>query len=269
MAIQSANTSGFDFSDATVVVTGAGAGIGLAIAQAFHAAGARVALGDINKDTVERAGATLADGRVFSGIVDVRNETSVHTFFAAAERAMGPVTIAVANAGVFPNCPVLDMPLDEWDRVMDTNLRGTFLTCQAAARSMTAGERPGKIITISSGAHASARLGGSHYCASKAGIVMFTKVLAMELAAQQINVNCIAPGYINTRLPNASVDPDFQNAMLRNIPWRRFGTPAEVAQSALFLASPAAEYVTGEVLAVNGGAFAGRAYLPLNKPKPR
>ena len=259
----------FDFSGATVVVTGAGSGIGLAIAQAFHAAGARVALGDMNKDAVERTAAGLGGERIFSGGVDVRDEASVEAFFTAAEQALGPVTVVVANAGIFPNCPVLEMPVTEWDRVMDTNLRGTFLTCQAAARSMVAGERPGKIITISSGAHASARLGGSHYCASKAGIVMFTKVLAMELAPQHINVNCIAPGYITTKPDNAAVDPAFQHAMLRNIPWGRFGTPAEVAQSALFLASSAAEYVTGEVLAVNGGAFAGRAYLPLNRPQPR
>lgn len=258
-------TSGFDFHAATVVVTGAGSGIGLAIAQAFAAAGARVALGDMNLEAVEGAAAP-GHGRAYAGGVDVRDERSVNDFFAAAEGALGPVTIAVANAGVFPNCPVLEMPVGEWDRVMETNLRGTFLTCQVAARRMTAGRRPGKIITVSSGAHASARLGGSHYCASKAGVVMFTKVLAMELAAQRINVNCIAPGYINTRPDAAIVDPDFQDAMLRNIPWGRLGTPAEVAQSALFLASPAADYITGEVLAVNGGAFAGRAYLPLNNP---
>ncbi len=269
MSQQSASMPGFDFGTEMVIITGAGAGIGLAIAQAFHAAGARVALGDINQDTVRRAGAALGDPRVFSGIIDVRDEKSVHAFFDAAEQTLGPATIAVANAGVFPNCPVIDMPAEEWDRVMETNLRGTFLTCQAAARSMTVGGRPGRIITIASGAHASARLGGSHYCASKAGVVMFTKVLAMELAAQRINVNCVAPGYINTKPDTAAVDPDFQNAMLRNIPWGRFGTPAEVAHSALFLASPAADYITGEVLAVNGGAFAGRAYLPLNKPVPR
>jgi NAD(P)-dependent dehydrogenase (short-subunit alcohol dehydrogenase family) len=228
-----------------------------------------VALGDLRKDTLERAAAGLGGDRVFTGVVDVRDEKSVQVFFAGAERALGPVTIVVANAGIFPNRPVLDMSVEEWDGVIETNLRGTFLTCQAAARSMTTVGHPGRIITISSGAHSSARLGGSHYCASKAGIVMFTKVLAMELAAQRINVNCIAPGYINTRLDTAPVDPDFQNAMLRNIPWGRFGTPEEVAQAALFLASSAAEYITGEVLAVNGGAFAGRAYLPLNKPKPR
>jgi 3-oxoacyl-[acyl-carrier protein] reductase len=269
MAKQAAGVSAFDFSDITVIVTGAASGIGLGIAQAFHAAGGRVALGDLHKNAVERAAATFGGDRVFAGVIDVRDETSVQAFFANAERALGPVTIAVANAGIFPNCPVLDMSVEEWDRVMETNLRGTFLTCRAAARSMTADGRPGRIITISSGAHASARLGGSHYGASKAGVVMLTKALAMELAAQGINVNCIAPGYINTKPDTAPVDTEFQNAMLRNIPWGRFGTPAEVAQAALYLASSAADYLTGEVLAVNGGAFAGRAYLPLNKPAAR
>jgi 3-oxoacyl-[acyl-carrier protein] reductase len=245
-----------------VFITGAGAGIGLAMAQAFHAAGALVAMGDLRHDTVERAAADLGRERSFAGAVDVRDDTSVQHFFAAAERALGPVTIAVANAGIYPTRAVLDMEVEEWDRVIETNLRGTFLTCQAAARSMTAGGRPGKIITVSSGAYASARPGASHYCASKAGIVMFTKTLAMELAEAHINVNCIAPGYI--QLDPTAPDSEFRRALLKNIPWGRFGTPAEVAEIALFLASSAADYVTGEVFAVNGGAFSGRMYLPLN-----
>jgi NAD(P)-dependent dehydrogenase (short-subunit alcohol dehydrogenase family) len=266
---QPAGVSRFDFSGAMVVVTGAASGIGLGIAQAFHIAGGRVALGDLHKDAVECAAAGLGGDRVFAGVVDVRDETSVQAFFAESERALGSVTVTVANAGIYPNCPVLDMPVEEWDRVLETNLRGTFLTCQAGARSMTAGGRPGKIITISSGAHASARLGGAHYSASKAGIVMLTKVLAMELAEQRINVNCVAPGYIDTKPDTVPADTDFKNAMLRNIPWGRFGTPADVAQTVQYLASSMADYVTGEVFGVNGGAFAGRAYLPYNKATAR
>jgi glucose 1-dehydrogenase len=245
-----------------VLITGAGGRIGLGMAEMFHAAGAHVALGDSNPDTVARAAADLGAERTFSGVVDVRDAISVRDFFAATERALGPVDIVVANAGVFPTLAVLDMEVKEWDRVMEVNLRGTFLTCQAAARSMVAGKRQGKIITISSGAHASARPGGAAYCASKAGIVMFTKTLAMELAEARINVNCIAPGYIQSE--GAVPDTEFNRALLKNIPWGRFGTPVDVAEIAVFLGSAAADYVTGEVFAVNGGAFAGRMYLPLN-----
>jgi 3-oxoacyl-[acyl-carrier protein] reductase len=269
VARETAGMNGFDFSGAVVVVTRAGAGIGQGIAQAFHAAGARVALGDLRKDAVERAAAGLGSDRLFAGAVDVRNEKSVADFFAGAERALGPVTVAVANAGIYPNCPVLDMTVEEWDRVMETNMRGVFLTCQAAARSMTAGGRPGKIITISSGAYASGRVGASHYCASKAGVVMFTRVLAMELADRRIHVNCIAPGYIKVDSGTSPVTSDYEATIMKNIPWGRAGTPADIAQAALFLASPFADYVTGETLSVNGGAMAGRAYLPLSTPRPR
>jgi 3-oxoacyl-[acyl-carrier protein] reductase len=253
--------------DKVVVITGARGRIGLGMARAFHAAGALVALGDLRQDEVDQAAAVLGFQRTFAGTIDVRDEASTRDFFAAAERALGPVTIAVANAGVFPALGVLDMPVEEWDRVIEINLRGTFLTCQAAARSMVAGGRPGKIITMSSGAHASARPGGAHYSASKAGVVMFSKTLAMELAGARINVNCIAPGYIQA--DGATLDSAFNRALLTNIPWGRFGTPADVAEMALFLASSAADYVTGEVFAINGGAFAGRMYLPLETATAR
>ena len=143
-----------DFSDHTVLVTGAATGIGFGISEAFHAAGARVALGDLDDAGLARAAARLGPSpRVFTHPVDVRDGASVETFFHAVETALGPVAIAVANAGIYPNCPVLDMTVEEWDRVMETNMRGVFLTCQAAARSMKAGARAGKIITISSGAY--------------------------------------------------------------------------------------------------------------------
>src|SRR4051794_35634330 len=130
MSHQGAGTVEFDFSGAMVIVTGATSGLGLGMAQAFHAAGARVAMGDVRKEAVESAASAMSGDRVFAGLVDVREEASVQTFFAAAEQALGPVTIAVANAGVVPSCPVLDMPVAEWDRAIETNLRGTFLTCR-------------------------------------------------------------------------------------------------------------------------------------------
>src|SRR2546428_12719389 len=144
------------------------------------------------------------------------------------------------------------------------NLGGT---CQAAARSMKAGARAGKIITISSGAYASGRVGASHYCASKAGVVMFTRVLAMELAEQRINVNCIAPGYIKVDSGTSPPSSDFETALIENTPWGRLGTPADIAPAALFLASPEADYVTGEVLAVNGGGFSRRPLQPPRTPQ--
>jgi 3-oxoacyl-[acyl-carrier protein] reductase len=253
----------FDFKDHSVLVTGAGAGIGLGIAQAFHGAGARVALGDLQEPGLARAEDKLGRSeRVFTHAVDVRDAKSVDAFVQAAERAIGPLTVAVANAGVYPNSPVLDMTVEEWDRVIETNMRGVFLTCQAAARRMVAQGTPGKLITISSGAYNSGRKGAAHYCASKAGVVMFTKVLAMELGQHRINVNCIAPGLITVDRNLNEVSDEYVKTLTATIPWGRPGSPEDIARAALFLASPFAEFITGEVLSVDGGSGTGRTYLP-------
>ena len=258
-----------DFKDHVVVVTGAGAGIGFGIAQAFYEAGARVALGDVREAAVARAASELGDpARVHARAVDVRDARSTAEFFAGAEAALGPVTVAVANAGIYPNTPVLEMTPEEWDRVMETNVRGVFLTCQAAARSMVARGTRGKIITIASGAAQSGRVGAAHYCASKAGVVMFTKVLALELARHHVNVNTIAPGLVEVESEMSPLTAEYVEALVRQIPWGRSGTPRDIASAALFLASPLAEFITGEVLAVNGGSAAGRAFLPLSTPRP-
>ncbi len=260
----------FDFKDQVVLVTGAGAGIGFGIARAFHAAGARVALGDFRDPALSRAAARLgAPDRVFTRVVDVRDAGSVAAFVEGAERAAGPITVAVANAGIYPNTPVLEMTQEEWDRVMETNVRGVFLTCQAVARRMVAHGTRGKIITISSGAYQSGRIGAAHYCASKAGVVMFTRVLALELAKHRINVNAIAPGLIEVEGEVSPLSREYVDALTRQIPWGRAGTPQDIAHAALFLASPLAEYMTGEVLAINGGASAGRASLPPSTPRSR
>src|SRR5712692_5506057 len=256
----------FDFSDHTVLVTGAAAGIGLGISEAFHAAGARVALGDVNEAGLARAADRLGRSpRVFTHPLDVRDGGSVEKFYRAAEAALNPVAIAVANAGIYPNCPVVEMPVAEWDRVMETNLRGVFLTCQAAARSMVARKAPGKIITLASGAYASGRKGAAHYCASKAGVVMFTKVLAMEMGPHRINVNCIAPGLVTVDRDVTQVSEEYVKTLVSNIPWGRAGTPADIARAALFLASPDADFITGEVLSVDGGSGTGRTYLPYSR----
>jgi len=256
----------FDFSDHVVLVTGAGAGIGQGIAQAFHDAGARVALGDVREAPLKRAASALDGARVFSQTVDVRDEASVAGFVAAAEKQLGAVTVVVANAGIYPNTPVVDMDVEEWDRVMETNARGVFLTCRAAARSMIGKGTPGKIITIASGAAASGRAGAAHYCASKAAVVMFTKVLALELARARVNVNCIAPGFVRVDSEVSPLTDEYVTTITRGIPWGRQGTPRDIANAALFLASPLAEYMTAEVIGVNGGSMAGRAQLPLSTP---
>ena len=256
----------FDFKDHVALVTGAAAGIGQAIARAFHEAGARVAVGDVREAPLKRTAAELG-ADVFAQVVDVRDAGGVARFVEAAEKALGPVTVAVANAGIYPNSPVLEMTVEEWDRVMETNVRGVFLTCQAAARSMAARKTPGKIITISSGAYNSGRVGAAHYCASKAAVVMFTRVLALELAGQHVNVNCIAPGLITVNSESSPVSAEYVAALTKQIPWGRAGAPVDIAHAALFLASPYAEYMTGEVLAVNGGTSAGRAFLPLSSPR--
>ena len=237
----------FDFNDHVVLVTGGAAGIGFGIAEAFRKAGARVAIGDVREAALKKAVDRLGARDVFAHTLDVRDERSVDGFVQAAERALGPVTIAVANAGIYPNTPVLDMAVAEWDRVMETNVRGVFLTCRAAGRAMVARGGPGKIVTIASGAAFSGRPGGSHYCSSKSAVVMFTKVLAMEIAPKKINVNCVAPGYIKVDSETSPVTQEYENTILKGVPWGRAGTPADIANAALYLASPLADYVTGEV----------------------
>ncbi len=255
-----------DFTDHVVLVTGAAAGIGFGIAQAFQRAGARVALGDVREEALEGAADRLGrSARLFAQTVDVRDACSVDALLSAAERALGPVTVAVANAGIYPNCPVLEMTVEEWDRVMETNVRGVFLTCQAAGRRMVAQGTGGKIVTISSGAYQSGRKGAAHYCASKAGVVMFTKVLAMELAPHRINVNCIAPGLVTVERDVNQVSEEYVRTLVGTIPWNRPGTPEDIANAALFLASPLADFITGETLSVDGGSGTGRTWLPFSR----
>lgn len=251
----------------TVLVTGAASGIGLGIAKKFYESGFNVALGDFRSGTLNAIKESFPDqSRVHFQTVDVRDASSVNQFFESTELTLGAVSVVVANAGIYPNTPVLEMTQDEWDGVMETNVRGSFLTCQAAAKSMVSRGRGGKIITISSGAAFSGRKGAAHYCASKAGVVMLTKVLALELAEHNINVNCIAPGLIEVSSEVSPLSDEYFSALANSIPLGRVGQPEDIAKAAIFLASANAEFITGTVLQVDGGSAAGRAFLPESTP---
>ena len=244
-------------------MTGAADGIGRGIAAAFARAGDRVAMLDADPGKVERAAAEIeaAGGSVLPLAVDVRDAAAVDRAVEAAVDRHGRLDVAVSNAGVYPNTLVVGMDVAEWDRVLDTNLKGTFLVTRAAARRMIAQGQGGKICTIASGAHRSARVGAGHYCASKAGLVLFSQVLALELAEHKINVNVISPGFVDVG-DRPGVSGEYRAAIERGIPWGRTGTPDDIARAVLFVCSADADFMTGAVVPVDGGSSAGRYNLP-------
>lgn len=257
-----------EFDGQHVIVTGAASGIGLGVAQAFHRAGASVVLGDLQQDALNRARETFHEQERLAFVpVDVRDQAAVKNLVETAEEAFGQVTVMVANAGIVPNAPVLEMDVSAWDAAIETNLRGVFLSCQAAARSMVANGTRGRIVTVSSIARHVGRLGASAYCASKAGVDMFTKVLAMELAEHHINVNAVAPGVISlpqraSQPPTRRMNEEFTAAIDEAIPWGRRGEVHEVAQAVLFLCSPSAAFISGAILPIDGAMDTGWTHMP-------
>jgi 3-oxoacyl-[acyl-carrier protein] reductase len=254
----------------SVLVTGAADGIGFAIASRFASAGDRVALLDVDAATLEQAVERLrGEGRdVLGQRVDVRDGASVQRAVDEAVRRFGRLDVAVSNAGIYPNRPVVELDEEEWDGVLDTNLKGTFLLTRAAARQMLAQGGPypwsgsrGKIVTMASGAARSARIGAAHYCASKAGVVLFSQALALELAEHQINVNVIAPGFVDVG-ERPGVSADYRDTITKAIPWGRAGRPDDIARAVFFVCSEDAEHMTGAVVPIDGGSSAGRSFLP-------
>lgn len=248
------------FDNKVVLVTGAAQGIGSAIARQFLAAGARVMLNDRTHDRVEAGIRRLggAQPNLLGAAADVTRRAEVEAMVSHTVAEFGRLDIVVNNAGLYPVTPVLDMSEEEWDTVVDVNLKGTFLVSQAAARLLVRQGAGGAIVNLSSGSHKIARIGCAHYCASKAGVVMLTQVLAMELAAHHIRVNAVAPGLIEVSEPLTPSSPDYIAATLAVIPAGRLGTPADIAHAVLVLSDPDADYITGAVLAVDGGLSVGR-----------
>lgn len=250
----------FSFSGQTVLVTGGATGLGFAIVEAFGRAGAQIALNDLSADRAEATCASLTEAgiRALPVAADVRDGAAVRAMVETVVANLGAPHIVVANAGVYPNTPFLDLGEEEWDRVLDTNLKGVFLTCQAAARAMVSAGRQGQIVTISSGAANVGFWGWSHYCASKAGVIGLTRSMAVELGEHGIRVNAILPGYVEVTEGGTHLTEAYKKtargANLRGRP----GEPLDVARATLLLCSPLADFVTGATLSVDGGGSAGR-----------
>ena len=239
-----------DLSGRVALVTGSTRGIGRAIADTLAECGARVAV--VGRDAAkaqEIAGQVSGDARGFA--CDVADIASVSALVAEVETAFGSVDILVNNAGLTRDNIMLRLKDDDWDAVIDANLRGAFATIRAATRGMMK-RRWGRIINIASVVGLVGNKGQTNYAASKAGLIGLTKSVAKEFASRNILANAIAPGFIETDMTNA-MTPEARASLMGSIPLERLGSPKDIAAMVAFLASEHASYITGQVLVVDGG----------------
>jgi NAD(P)-dependent dehydrogenase (short-subunit alcohol dehydrogenase family) len=245
----------FDLAGRTALVTGASGGLGEHFARTLAAHGARVALAARRRDRLDtiveaiRAGG----GHAIAVTMDVTGGESIRAAFAAAADELGPIDVTVNNAGISIAKPALDLLDSDWDQVVDTNLRGTWLVAQTAARALVAAKRGGRIVNVGSivGLRTIGQL--APYAAAKAGLTHLTHVLAMEWARYDIQVNAIAPGYIETDLNRPFWSTPAGKRLIERIPQRRIGQPRDLDGALLLLASDAGAFMTGSVLVVDGG----------------
>jgi 3-oxoacyl-[acyl-carrier protein] reductase len=239
-----------DLTGRTALVTGSTRGIGRAIAETLTGAGARVAI--VGRDAARASEAASAIGGGAEGFsCDVADSASVVALVESVEKSFGQVDILVNNAGLTRDNILFRIKDDDWDAVLDANLRGAFVAIRAAARGMMK-RRWGRIINIASVVGITGNKGQSNYAASKAGLIGLTKSVAKELGSRNILVNAVAPGYIETDM-TAAMTPEARAALSGMIPLERLGTPADIAATVAFLASSHASYITGQVLVVDGG----------------
>jgi len=239
------------------IVTWGRMGIGRAIALAFAEAGADVVVcsrapegGELGAvaDEIQRLGR-----RSLAVQADISQKTNVDNLVQRTVEQFGGIDILVNNAGIFTTAPLLDVPEDDWDEIIDIDLKGYFLCCQAVGKRMVE-RRGGNIINIASGWAMKAAPEAGVYCIAKAGVVMLTKVLALELASYNIRVNAIAPGAVRTRMTDSLVsDPEALQQEEAQTPLGRIAEPSEIASVALFLASGASSFITGATIVVDGG----------------
>jgi 3-oxoacyl-[acyl-carrier protein] reductase len=235
------------------LITGSARGIGFAVAERFAGEGATIVLSDILDDALGESVKKLTDkgSRAIGLKADVSSGDQVNLLMERTVEEFERLDVLVNNAGITRDTLMIRMSDDDWDMVLNVNLKGAFLATRSAAKVMMK-QRSGKIINVSSVVGQIGNAGQANYSASKAGLLGLTKTAARELAGRGICVNAIAPGFIETEMTEKMSDTA-KEAFLDNIPLKRAGQPSDIASTALFLASPASDYITGQVIAVNGG----------------
>jgi 3-oxoacyl-[acyl-carrier protein] reductase len=243
-----------DLAGRVAVVTGASRGIGRAIAARLAAQGATVVAAARGENAAGTVGEiTAAGGKAEVAAVDVSDAAAIDALVRGALERHGRIDILVNNAGITKDQLILRMKRDDWDSVIATNLTGAFALTQAVLKPMIR-QKGGRIICISSVVGQSGNAGQANYAASKAGIIGFAKAVAQEVASRNITVNVVAPGLIETDMTRA-ITETARDELASRIPLKRFGTPDDIAAAVCFLASDEAAYITGQVLAVNGGMY--------------
>ncbi len=248
----------FDFQQRVAIVTGGGSGIGRAVAEALATQGARVAVADIDPAAAQASVDAIRaqSGEAFAVTVDVTRADSVAKMVSQTVDRYGGAHILITCAGTFRDARMENLHESDWDRVLDVNLKGTFLCIQAVAPVMKA-QRWGRVITLASIAH-KGNFGQANYSASKGGVVSLTRTAALELAPWAVTANCLAPGMVDTPLLS-TMKPEIRAAIEAKIPLKRVSQPQEVAGVISFLVSDLASYITGAVLDVDGGLTVGIA----------
>ncbi len=244
-----------NFTGKTVLITGASRGIGLAIAEEFAKAGANLALCATRADAIQAVGEKLASygGKIYTQAVNIASAQDCEQFVANALENLGSLDILVNNAGITKDGLVVRMSEQDFDDVLNINLKGTFLMSKAALKIMFK-KRSGVIVNMASVVGQMGNAGQANYVASKAGIIGLTKTLAKEFGSRGIRVNAVAPGFVQTAMTEA-LPEEVKEKALEGIALKRFATVQDIAKAVLFLASEDAAYITGHILAVNGGLY--------------
>ncbi|GHU20257.1 beta-ketoacyl-ACP reductase [Betaproteobacteria bacterium] len=241
--------------DKIALVTGAAQGIGAAIVRELGRHGATVIGTDINEKNAQRIDAALAEAGIAGRgiIMDVRDPAQIEAGVALIEKEYGAIFALVNNAGITRDNLAMRMKDEEWDAVIDTNLKSVFRLSRAVMRGMMKA-REGRIVNLSSVVGYAGNAGQLNYCASKAGVAGMARSLARELGSRNITVNCVAPGFIDTDMTRA-LKEEQRAAMIATVPLNRLGQPEDVAAAVAFLASPGGAYISGSTIHVNGGMY--------------